>query len=94
MLWRTTSYSRAADFCSWSIIQPQSPLVGMGRIPESSLSALSSLVTLEQLHITSGNQMGRKHDWFVDHDIIRSNLSPLQKTQATRPYQGYLPGRQ
>ncbi|KAL3484464.1 hypothetical protein BJX62DRAFT_243893 [Aspergillus germanicus] len=49
------------------------------RIPESSLSALSSLVTLEQLHITSGNQGGWKHDWFVDHDIIRSNLSPLQK---------------
>ncbi|KAJ0422740.1 hypothetical protein BJY00DRAFT_65079 [Aspergillus carlsbadensis] len=48
-------------------------------IPESSLFALSSLVTLEQLHITSGNNGGWKHDWFVDHDHIRSNLFPLRK---------------
>jgi hypothetical protein len=48
-------------------------------IPETSLIALSSIAALEQLHITSGNQGGWEHDWFVDHDRIRSKLSPLRR---------------
>ncbi|KAL3445046.1 hypothetical protein BJX65DRAFT_310202 [Aspergillus insuetus] len=50
----------------------------------SALGTLSNLKVLSlqwngTLHITSGNNGGRKHDWFVDHDRIRSNLSPLRK---------------
>jgi hypothetical protein len=48
-------------------------------ISDSSLASLSSLVSLEQLHISSGDQIGWKHNWFIDHDAIRANLFPLRK---------------
>jgi hypothetical protein len=48
-------------------------------IPDSSLASLSSLVSLEQLHISSGNQAGWRHNWFIDHDAIRAHLFPLRK---------------
>ncbi|KAH8691817.1 hypothetical protein BGW36DRAFT_362854 [Talaromyces proteolyticus] len=48
-------------------------------IPKSSLIALSSLTNLEQLHISSGNQTGWKHNWLVDHDATQSILFPLRR---------------
>ncbi|KAF1816126.1 hypothetical protein P152DRAFT_111348 [Eremomyces bilateralis CBS 781.70] len=48
-------------------------------VPVSSLAALSSLVSLEQLHISSGQQAGWRHDWLIDHDAIRTTLFPLRK---------------
>ena len=48
-------------------------------IPDSSLATLSSLVSLEQLHISSGDQITWRYNWFINHDAIRANLYPLRK---------------
>lgn len=48
-------------------------------IPDSSLLSLASVASLENLHISSGTQDGWRHDWFIDHDAVRSHLSPLRK---------------
>lgn len=47
-------------------------------IPDSSLTGLALLTSLEKLHISSGYQQ-YSHNWFIDHDAIQSTLSPLRK---------------
>jgi len=47
-------------------------------IPDSSLDALSSLSSVEVLHLSSGFQDGWRHDWPIRHDTIISHLKPLR----------------
>lgn len=46
-------------------------------IPHSALGAVGSLGSLQQLHLSAGIQHGRKHNWFIDHDMVRSRLKHL-----------------
>ncbi len=46
-------------------------------ISELSLETVASLRTLEQLHLSSGNQHGWRHDWLIDHQVMRKHLSKL-----------------
>jgi hypothetical protein len=46
-------------------------------INESSMEMISSLKGLEQIHISAGHHWGWRHDWLVDHDLMREYLSKL-----------------
>lgn len=47
-------------------------------IPWTSLEYISKITALEKLCIGAGEQCGWRHDWCVDHDMIRSHLSQLR----------------
>jgi hypothetical protein len=47
-------------------------------IPDSSLNALSSVLSLEVLHLSSGFQDGWRHDWPIRHETIISHLKSLR----------------
>lgn len=49
-------------------------------IPDSSLTCLALLTSLEKLHISAGYQQ-ISYNWFIDHDAIRNALSPLRKVK-------------
>ena len=56
-------------------------------ISESALENISTLLSLEQLHLSSGNQYGWRHDWHINHNTMRrylSNLRHLQKVAFSR----------
>ena len=38
---------------------------------------ISSLISLEQIHLSAGNQFGWRHDWLIDHKIMRKHLAKL-----------------
>ena len=46
-------------------------------IPESAIEEIAKLKSLEQLHLTAGCQLGWRHDWPIDHDVMRRHLSHL-----------------
>lgn len=46
-------------------------------ISERALEMISSLRALEQIHLSAGNQYGWRHDWLIDHEIMRKNLGRL-----------------
>lgn len=46
-------------------------------ISESALETISSLTSLEQIHLSAGNQSGWRHDWLIDHEIMRKHLAKL-----------------
>jgi hypothetical protein len=46
-------------------------------IPNSALEMISSLKTLQQIHLSTGCQIGWKHDWQIDHESIRKYLASL-----------------
>ncbi|KAG9241114.1 hypothetical protein BJ878DRAFT_483249 [Calycina marina] len=48
-------------------------------IPDSSLGALSSLISLETLHLSSGFQIGWRHDWSIHHNNIITSIKTLRK---------------
>ncbi|RKF78053.1 hypothetical protein GcM1_214020 [Golovinomyces cichoracearum] len=47
-------------------------------IPESSLEALSSLSTLESIHLSSGCQLGWRNDWPINHEALIAGLKKLK----------------
>ena len=47
-------------------------------ITENALKQIGTLRGLRQLQLSTGEQFGWTHNWFVDHDEIRSNLSNLK----------------
>lgn len=56
-------------------------------ITESALEMLSSLTSLEQIHLSAGEQFGWEQDWLIDHDLMRSylrKLSGLRKIALSR----------
>lgn len=46
-------------------------------ISESAVEEIGRLKSLEQLHLTAGCQAGWKHDWLIDHDMMRRHLSHI-----------------
>lgn len=38
---------------------------------------ISFLRALEQIHLSAGNQYGWRHDWLIDHEIMRKYLGRL-----------------
>ena len=50
-------------------------------ISETALQYISSLSTLQQLHLSAGNRSGWRHDWLIDHILMRKYLSRLQGLQ-------------
>lgn len=46
-------------------------------IPESALQGISSLTTLNQIHLSVGNQTGWEHDWLIDHGLLRRYLAKI-----------------
>lgn len=51
-------------------------------IPETSLEAVSALVSLRHLWISAGNQNIYRNTWLVDHDVMIEQLKPLQHLQS------------
>lgn len=47
-------------------------------IPNLALEQISTLHSLCQLQISTGEQFGWRHDWFVDHGTIRSHFCKLK----------------
>ncbi|MCJ1383632.1 hypothetical protein MMC17_006746 [Xylographa soralifera] len=47
-------------------------------ITKNALERIGTLRGLQQLHLSSGQGFGWRHNWFVDHEAIRSNLSNLK----------------
>ncbi|RYO91858.1 hypothetical protein DL762_001938 [Monosporascus cannonballus] len=48
-------------------------------ISTESLAAIGSIVSLEQLHLSAGEPAGWRHQWLVDHIVVRSNLRGLAR---------------
>ena len=46
-------------------------------IPESALELISTLKTLEQIHLSAGCQFGWKYDWMIDHESMQKHLKKL-----------------
>jgi hypothetical protein len=46
-------------------------------IIESVLQMISTLKGLEQIHLSAGHQWGWRHDWKIDHELMREYLSKL-----------------
>ena len=56
-------------------------------IPSQAIERISRITTLEQLHLSAGDQYGWRHDWLIDHDIMRKyipNLPMLEKLAFSR----------
>lgn len=53
-------------------------------IPSQALEHISQITTLEQLHLSAGFQIGWRHDWLIDHQIMQRHLCrlPLLKRLA------------
>ena len=48
-------------------------------VAEASLEAIGTLTSLEQLRITAGMPVGWRHQWLIDHDMLRANLKGLKR---------------
>lgn len=46
-------------------------------IPNSALELVSSLMGLQQIHLSAGNDSGWKQDWQIDHKAIQKHLRKL-----------------
>ncbi len=46
-------------------------------IPASALDAINLLTTLQQLHLSAGNQLGWTRTWLIDHALMKSKLKNL-----------------
>ena len=56
-------------------------------IPYQAIECISHITTLEQLHLSAGDQYGWRHDWLIDHEVMRkyiSNLPMLEKLAFSR----------
>ena len=48
-------------------------------IPSTAVEMIAGLATLEQLHLSAGVQIGWRHNWLIDHDMMREYLSKLPR---------------
>ena len=56
-------------------------------IPCQTMECISQITTLEQLHLSAGNQFGWRHDWPIDHQVMQRylrNLPLLKKLAFSR----------
>ena len=38
---------------------------------------IGSLTSLEQIHLNAGDQYGSRHNWLIDHELMREHLGKL-----------------
>ncbi|KAH6623680.1 hypothetical protein F5144DRAFT_540090 [Chaetomium tenue] len=43
----------------------------------TSIAAIGKIKSLEKLHLSVGNSFGSRHQWWIDHNALRSNLKGL-----------------
>ncbi|KAJ5176517.1 uncharacterized protein N7482_002394 [Penicillium canariense] len=48
-------------------------------VAEESIAAIGTIVSLEQLCLTAGEDIGWRCQWLVDHEMLRANLKGLTK---------------
>ena len=46
-------------------------------IPFQAMESITKIVTLQQLHLSAGSQLGWRHDWLIDHQTMRRYLRDL-----------------
>ena len=46
-------------------------------IPFQAMESIAQITSLQQLHLSAGNQYGWRHDWLIDHQIMRRYLRDL-----------------
>ena len=46
-------------------------------IPPHAIEQISRITSLEQLHLSSGDQYGWRHDWLIDHEVMQKYLPNL-----------------
>ena len=46
-------------------------------IPFQAMESITKITTLQQLHLSAGHQLGWRHDWLIDHQIMRRYLRDL-----------------
>ena len=53
-------------------------------IPHQAIEHISQITTLKQLHLSAGDQYGWRHDWLIDHQVMRKHLRnlPMLETVA------------
>ena len=51
----------------------------MPTVTASSLSAIGKIQSLEQLHLTAGENATHRHQYLVDHDLVRRHLAALTR---------------
>ncbi|CAF9934399.1 hypothetical protein IMSHALPRED_009694 [Imshaugia aleurites] len=51
-------------------------------ISESALEMISSLTSLTPIHLSAGNQHGWRHDWLIDHEVMRKYLGRLPSSKS------------
>ncbi|KAL2012916.1 hypothetical protein VTN00DRAFT_441 [Thermoascus crustaceus] len=49
------------------------------RIEKEALEYIATLTGLEQIHLSAGNQFGWRHDWLIDHQVMRNVFTRLPK---------------
>lgn len=64
---------------SWSGPGMNDPRPHIATIAEESIAAIGTIVSLEQLCLAAGEIFGWRHQWLVNHEILRSNLKKLTK---------------
>ena len=62
---------------SFSMLKSLSLVWESTSIPESALELISTLKSLEQVHLSAGQQSGWKCDWVIDHESMRKYLEKL-----------------
>jgi hypothetical protein len=56
-------------------------IFGEAEISEPTLNMIAQISSLERLWLSAGNQSGWKHDWSINHVMIRTALAPLQRLE-------------
>ena len=46
-------------------------------IPFQAMESITQITTLQQMHLSAGFQIGWRHDWLIDHQIMRRYLRDL-----------------
>lgn len=46
-------------------------------IPFQAMESIIKIITLQQLHLSAGTQLGWRHDWLIDHQTMRKYLRHL-----------------
>ncbi|KAL7817983.1 hypothetical protein V8C44DRAFT_209232 [Trichoderma aethiopicum] len=58
---------------------PEENPSNIASISAESLAAIGRIMSLEQLHLTAGEIYGNRHQWLIDHKVVRSSLRGLAK---------------
>ncbi|TFB06340.1 hypothetical protein CCMA1212_001505 [Trichoderma ghanense] len=63
----------------WLVVKTQQ---NIATISAKSLATIGSIKSLEQLYLTAGETLGCRHQWLIDHKLMRSSLRGLTKLKS------------